>query len=29
MDSKVKALGHPGHPMLTVFPTGLLVTAAI
>ncbi|TYB64739.1 DUF2231 domain-containing protein [Nonomuraea sp. PA05] len=29
MDSKAKALGHPVHPMLIVFPLGLLVTAAI
>ncbi|MEV0347001.1 DUF2231 domain-containing protein [Nonomuraea sp. NPDC050680] len=29
MDSKAKALGHPVHPMLIVFPLGLLVTAVI
>ncbi|MBW8751050.1 MAG: DUF2231 domain-containing protein [Propionibacteriales bacterium] len=29
MESKVKALGHPVHPMLIVFPLGLLATAVI
>ena len=29
MESKAKALGHPIHPMLIVFPLGLLVTAVI
>jgi uncharacterized membrane protein len=29
MESKAKALGHPIHPMLIVFPLGLLSTAAI
>lgn len=29
MDSKVKLLGHPVHPMLIVFPLGLLATAVI
>ena len=29
MDSKVKFLGHPVHPMLIVFPLGLLATAVI
>ncbi len=29
MDSKTKALGHPIHPMLIVFPLGLLTTAVI
>jgi uncharacterized membrane protein len=29
MESKAKALGHPIHPMLIVFPLGLLATAAI
>ena len=27
MDSKTKLLGHPIHPMLIVFPLGLLATA--
>jgi uncharacterized membrane protein len=27
--SRVRALGHPVHPMLVVFPLGLLVTGAI
>src|SRR5205085_11873319 len=27
MESKVKALGHPIHPMLIVFPLGLLATS--
>lgn len=27
MESKVKLLGHPVHPMLIVFPLGLLATA--
>ena len=27
MESKAKLLGHPVHPMLVVFPLGLLVTA--
>jgi uncharacterized membrane protein len=29
MESKVKLLGHPIHPMLIVFPLGLLATAVI
>ncbi|WP_030455256.1 DUF2231 domain-containing protein [Herbidospora cretacea] len=29
MDSKAKALGHPIHQVLIVFPLGLLVTAVI
>lgn len=29
MESKVKILGHPVHPMLIVFPFGLLATAVI
>jgi uncharacterized membrane protein len=29
MESKVKLLGHPIHPMLIVFPLGLLVTSLI
>lgn len=29
MESRIKALGHPVHPMLIVFPVGLLVTAVI
>jgi uncharacterized membrane protein len=29
MESKVKLLGHPIHPMLIVFPLGLLITAVI
>lgn len=29
MESKVKFLGHPVHPMLIVFPLGLLITAVI
>jgi uncharacterized membrane protein len=29
MESKAKALGHPIHPIMIVFPVGLLVTAAI
>ena len=29
MESKVKFLGHPIHPMLIVFPLGLLATAVI
>ncbi|MFO7167203.1 MAG: DUF2231 domain-containing protein [Chloroflexota bacterium] len=29
MESKAKLLGHPIHPMLIVFPVGLLVTAVI
>ncbi len=28
MESKVKSMGHPIHPMLVNFPLGLLVTAA-
>lgn len=28
MESKAKLLGHPVHPMLIVFPLGLLATAA-
>ena len=29
MESRVKFLGHPVHPMLIVFPLGLLATAVI
>lgn len=29
MDSRAKLLGHPVHPMLVVFPLGLLVTSVI
>ena len=29
MESKVKSLGHPLHPMLVNFPLGLLVTSAV
>src|SRR5690349_22912007 len=29
MKSRVRALGHPVHPMLIVFPLGLFVTAVI
>lgn len=29
MESKVKLLGHPIHPMLIVFPLGLLIMAVI
>lgn len=29
MNSRVKLLGHPLHPMLTVYPLGLLSTAVI
>src|SRR4051794_20517907 len=29
MESKAKALGHPIHPMLIVFPLGLLITAVV
>ena len=29
MESKVKSMGHPMHPMLVNFPLGLLVTSAI
>jgi uncharacterized membrane protein len=29
MESKVKLLGHPIHPMLIIFPLGLLATAVI
>ena len=29
MESKAKLLGHPIHPMLVVFPLGLLATAVI
>ncbi len=29
MESRVRALGHPVHPMLIVFPLGLFVTAVI
>ncbi|MFL5576317.1 MAG: DUF2231 domain-containing protein [Gemmatimonadaceae bacterium] len=29
MESRVKLLGHPVHPMLVVFPLGLLITAAV
>ncbi len=29
MESRAKILGHPAHPMLIVFPLGLLVTAVV
>ena len=29
MESKVKSMGHPLHPMMVNFPLGLLITAAI
>ena len=29
MESRVKVLGHPVHPMLVVFPLGLLSTAVV
>lgn len=29
MESKAKILGHPVHPMLVVFPLGLLATAVV
>ena len=29
MESRFKILGHPVHPVLVVFPLGLLVTAAV
>lgn len=29
MESKVKFAGHPAHPMLVVFPLGLLTTAVV
>lgn len=29
MESKVKVLGHPLHPILIVFPLGLLITAVL
>jgi uncharacterized membrane protein len=29
MESKIKIFGHPVHPMLIVFPLGLLLTAVI
>src|SRR3982751_5090345 len=29
MESKIKLFGHPIHPMLIVFPLGLLATAVI
>lgn len=29
MESRLKVLGHPVHPMLVMFPIGLLVTAVI
>jgi uncharacterized membrane protein len=29
MESKIKILGHPVHPMLVMFPLGLFVTAVI
>jgi uncharacterized membrane protein len=29
MESRVKLLGHPVHPMLVVFPLGLFVAAAV
>ncbi len=29
MESKVKSIGHPIHPMLVNFPLGLLVASAV
>ncbi len=29
MESKVKSMGHPMHPMLVEFPLGLLITSAV
>jgi uncharacterized membrane protein len=29
MESRVKLFGHPVHPMLIVFPLGLLATAVV
>lgn len=29
MESKIKSMGHPVHPMLVNFPLGLLVTSAV
>ena len=29
MESRVKLLGHPVHPMIVVFPVGLLITAVV
>ena len=29
MESKVNVAGHPVHPMLIVFPLGLLATASV
>lgn len=29
MESRAKALGHPIHPMLVVFPLGLLITSVL
>ena len=29
MESRLKLLGHPVHPMLIVFPLGLLATAVV
>ncbi len=29
MESKVKSLGHPLHPMLVNFPLGLLITSVV
>jgi uncharacterized membrane protein len=29
MESRIKVLGHPVHPMLIVFPLGLLATAVV
>jgi uncharacterized membrane protein len=29
MESKVKLLGHPIHPILVMFPLGLLITSVI
>jgi uncharacterized membrane protein len=29
MESRAKAFGHPVHPMLIVFPLGLLATAVV
>ena len=29
MESKVKSMGHPIHPMLVNFPLGLLMTSAV
>jgi len=29
MQSRAKLLGHPVHPMLVVFPLGLLITSLV